>query len=315
MCFAVACCPLPVDHSRPPPSPPSPPSPLPAAAGPAASFAAVAVAVAVAVVGLAPPQPPPPAFLGNPRGRSPLGDPPPRRTVSPQAEPYNGFAIAPSPQPLQPPNRRGSSPSTIQMLAAGNAHNEETPAAACPFSYTEETKKLPLLPLLCRKRRKRGTPRCSLRIGEGPALKCSQQVLLAARKVPLQPLLTGRTAVGLAFLGNPRGRSPLGEPPPPRTAFPAGQTLQREPPRCSLRIGENPILSNARCHFAVAPARWPLPVDHHRHNLKPKPQTLSQKNRRLRRSEHGLALNPNPEGERGGSASAFAFASVSASAS
>jgi hypothetical protein len=132
LCFAVACCPLPVDHSRPPPSPPSPPSPLAAAAAPAASFAAVAVAVAV--VGLAPPQPPPPAFLGNPRGRSPLGDPPPPRTVSPQAEPYNGFAVAPSPQPLQPPNRRGSSPSTIQMLAAGNAHNKETPAAAFPFS-------------------------------------------------------------------------------------------------------------------------------------------------------------------------------------
>jgi hypothetical protein len=57
----------------------------------------------------------------------PLAVPFPRR-------PKHGFAVAPSPQPLQPPNRRGSSPSTIQMLAAGNAHDEETPAAAFPFS-------------------------------------------------------------------------------------------------------------------------------------------------------------------------------------
>jgi hypothetical protein len=40
-------------------------------------------------------------------------------------------------------------------------------------------------------------------------------------------------------------------------------------------------LADRRCRSAVAPARrWPL---------------LSQKNRRLRRSEQGLALSPNSE--------------------
>jgi hypothetical protein len=38
------------------------------------------------------------AFLGNPRGRSPLVEPPSPRTVSPQAKPYNGYVVAPSPQ-------------------------------------------------------------------------------------------------------------------------------------------------------------------------------------------------------------------------
>ena len=49
-------------------------------------------------------------------------------------------------------------------------------------------------------------------------------------------------------------------------------------------------------------------LDSRSRNLKPKPQALNRKkNRRLRRSEHGLALKPNPEGERGGSASASAL--------
>jgi hypothetical protein len=43
------------------------------------------------------------AFLRNPRGRSPLVEPPPVRTVSPQAKPYNGYVFAPSPQRGNPP--------------------------------------------------------------------------------------------------------------------------------------------------------------------------------------------------------------------
>ena len=37
-------------------------------------------------------------FDRNPNGRPPLVEPPPVRTVSPQAKPYNGYVVAPSPQ-------------------------------------------------------------------------------------------------------------------------------------------------------------------------------------------------------------------------
>ncbi len=67
------------------------------------------------------------AFLRNPRGRSPLVEPPPPRTVSLQAKPYNGYVVAPSPQRGNPrcSFQIGEGPA-FQMLQAGNARNEET---------------------------------------------------------------------------------------------------------------------------------------------------------------------------------------------
>jgi hypothetical protein len=56
--------------------------------------------------------------------------------------------------------------------------------------------------------------------------------------------------------------------------------------------------SNARNEETPAATSAILFRDSRCPNLKPRAQTLSQKNRRLRRSEHGLALNQNPEGGR-----------------
>ena len=75
----------------------------------------------------------------------------------------------------------------------------------------------------------------------------------------------GRAAVILAFLRNPRGRSPLVEPPPPRTVSPQAKPYdgyvfapspQRGNPRCSFQIGEGPA-------FQVQSANVRLLVDRH----------------------------------------------------
>ena len=138
------------------------------------------------------------AFLRNPRGRSPLVEPPPPRTVSPQAKPYDGYVFAPSPQRGNPrcSFQIGEGPAfqvqsanvrllvdrhflgglnLIQMLLP---HNELpvmvggvggiTPLDIPPIPplYSQRgvmlaTRKVPLLPLVVRKRRKplrRGLP-------------------------------------------------------------------------------------------------------------------------------------------------------------
>jgi hypothetical protein len=74
----------------------------------------------------------------NPPGRSPLSLRlrSPIRAVSPQAKPLNGFAVAPPPLRGNPccSLRLGEGPALQMLQAAGNARNEERPAAASPFS-------------------------------------------------------------------------------------------------------------------------------------------------------------------------------------
>jgi hypothetical protein len=69
------------------------------------------------------------------------------------------------------------------------------------------------------------------------------------------------------LLWNPRGRSPLVEPPLP-VPFPRRPTpyvgfAVAPSPQGGTFTAESP-LADRRCRFAVAPARCPLSVDHHR---------------------------------------------------
>jgi hypothetical protein len=69
------------------------------------------------------------------------------------------------------------------------------------------------------------------------------------------------------LLWNPRGRSPLVEPPLPipflRRPSPYVGFAVAPSPQGGTLTAESP-LADRRCRFAVAPARCPLSVDHHR---------------------------------------------------
>jgi hypothetical protein len=109
----------------------------------------------------------------------------------------------------------------------------------------QATRNLPLQPFLSRKRRKRGSHRCSL-----------------------SSAVNG---------GN--------EDPPAALS----ESARVQPSKCSQQVG------NAGTEETPAATSVILSRDSRSPDLKPKPQTLNRKNRRLRRSEQTLALNPKPE--------------------
>jgi len=100
---------------------------------------------------------------------------------------------------------------------------------------------------------------------------------------------TGYNATILAFLGNPRGRSPLVEPPTPRTVSPQAKPYsryafapspQRGHVRCRLQIGEGPALHSSQQVMLAARNSAPLrfrytSLDSRSRNLKAKPQALN----------------------------------------
>ena len=166
------------------------------------------------------------AFLGNPRGRSPLVEPPAPRTVSPQAKPCNGYAVAPSPQRGTPrcslsngrfpvAHRRWSgqfavAPTPQKALAGAECFG----SAAAEIPVAEPYKYSPWL-----RPRNEGTPAAVSKSARVQPFKCSKQVMLATRKLPLLPLLCRKRRTsfrrGLPYRGariprrDPPGRSPL----------------------------------------------------------------------------------------------------------
>jgi hypothetical protein len=128
--------------------------------------------------------------------------------------------------------------------------------------------------------------RCSFRIGEGPTLPTLSGGFLS---LPLRSASSLADGGGGDHGGGDGGGGAGG------LEFPAERPLADRRCRFAMAPGAESF-GSASASVPLRSASAPLFQDSRSPNLKPVPQTLSQKNHRLRRSEHGLWPRPPPSG-------------------